>query len=556
MTERVIVIGLDGATFDLILPWAAEGKLPNIARTLREGAYGILRSTVPPMTAPAWTTFMTGRNVGKHGIADFLLREPESYNFRVVNASHRKTSTLWGYLSNLGKRVGVLNVPMTYPPEPVNGFLVAGMDTPSPQSPFTYPPTLREEILSRFPGYTIEVRAFPLLFGHRRDPTRLVRELIRSEQERYRLGQFLRDRCPCDLFTVVFRSTDLVQHWFWKSMDPHHPHYEKGDGQYADAILEVYQHVDRLIGHYLLEGSTLVIVSDHGAGPIGDRVVHLNTWLRDQGWLSFKPHRGRTLQKGLWKAWKYVRGSTPPVLRKVLLRRFLRVRQRIPSFFALSDIDWSRTLVYSLEVRGTIWINLKGREPKGIVSPGTEYESLRDEVAKRLLELRDPVTGEPLVAKVYKREDLYQGPYLDLIPDLLPVWAGNPYAPMLLHGSFSRRDKAIEILTAEELAQLGRPNAGHRLNGICIFWGKGIRPGAHIEGARLQDVMPTILHLMGLPIPKDVDGRVLGEALLPSAGEPLPSHSEASIAHESASGGYNEQEEKEMLDRLSDLGYI
>jgi predicted AlkP superfamily phosphohydrolase/phosphomutase len=562
MSEQIIVVGLDGATFDLILPWVQEGLLPNMARMLREGAAGTLLSTVPPMTAQAWTTFMTGKNMGKHGVVDFVMRRPEGYGLQMVNAASRRSETLWGYLSGLGMQVGVLNMPMTYPPEPVNGFLVSGMDTPSDESCFTYPPELQEELQARFPGYTIETRSFPLVYGPRQDRGRLLQELIHSEEERYQVGQFLRSRFPCDLFVVVFRSTDLAQHWFWKSMDPAHPHRQPGDEQYTQAILQVYQHVDQLIGRYMAEKKTLVVLSDHGSGPVGDRVVYLNTWLRDQGWLSFQSthlqrFRGQFLIKGVWKMWRRVRSTAPPWLRKLLLGRFSGMRRQLPSLFALSDIDWSRTRAYSVEVRGTIWINLKGREPEGIVESGAEYEALRDEIAQQLLELRDPVTSSPLVAQVYRREELYHGPYLDLVPDLLVVWVSEPYSPLTLHGSLSRRKRPVEVLDANQLARLTRPNGSHRLNGVCTLWGEHVAHGARIEQARLQDVASTILYRMGVPIPSDMDGRVLSEAFDPGyvAHNPVQ-YVEGALDVAGERRGYGADEEKQVLDRLSDLGYI
>jgi len=562
MSEKIIVVGLDGATFDLIHPWVQEGRLPNMARILREGAAGPLLSTVPPMTAPAWTTFMTGKNVGKHGIVDFIMRQPGSYALQIVNASNRHSRTFWAYLSSLSKRVGVLNMPMTYPPEPVNGFLISGMDTPSIQSRFTHPPELQEELLERFPDYTIETRSFPLMYGPRQDPARLVKELIRSEEKRYEVGQFLRSRFPCDLFVILFRSTDLVQHWFWKNLDPNHPHRQPGDEQFSQAILQVYQHMDQLLGRYMSEVKTLIVLSDHGAGPVGDRVVYLNTWLRDQGWLSFQSNRlqrfrSQFLTKELWRMWVWIRSTVPRRPREWLLGRFSEVRRQLPSLFVLSDIDWDRTRAYSLEVRGTIWINLKGREPKGIVSPGAEYEALRDEIAQRLLGMRDPLTDEPLVARVYKREELYHGPFLNLIPDLLVVWASEPYMPLTLHGTLSQRKYPVEILDKRQLAQLTRPNASHKLNGICMLWGENITPGAHIEGARLQDIAPTILYLMDVPIPSDMDGRVLSEVIDSQyrARHPVQ-YLENVLDMAGRQSGYEMSEEKQVLDRLSDLGYI
>lgn len=560
MPEEIVVVGLDGATLDLIQPWVDDGLLPNMARLLQEGSWGSLRSVIPPMSSAAWTTFMTGRNMAKHGIVDFLVRKPDSYELQILNATHRRSPTVWTYLSDLGKRVGVLNVPMTYPPERVEGFVVSGMDAPSTESKFAHPPELREKLLAEFPDYVIEPRTFHLLHGPQRDPEKLIDLLIHYEEERYAVGQFLRSQVPVDLFTIVLRYTDLVQHWFWKSMDPDHPHRQPGDEAYDQAILRIYQHADQLLGRYMSETKTLIVLSDHGAGPVGDRVVYLNTWLRDQGWLSFKQSggdRGKWVVKWAWQLWRRLRGAAPRWLREFLIRRFSGVRKQLPSLFALSDIDWGRTQAYSVEVRGMVWINLKGREPGGTVSPGEEYETLREEIAERLLSLRDPITGKPLIRSVYKREELYAGPLLDMVPDLLVEWETEPHSPLLLHGALSRRQRPVELLDRDALARLTRPNGTHRLDGACILWGEHITPEGRLENAGLVDLAPTMLYLMGLPIPEDMDGRVLMEAIDASfaADHPLQKVRSDDRLLEAVEG-YAEDEEKDVMDRLSDLGYI
>jgi predicted AlkP superfamily phosphohydrolase/phosphomutase len=568
--RRVFVIGLDGATLDLILPWVREGRLPNLALLMADGAYGKLRSTIHPMTAQAWTSFMTGKNLGKHGLVDFFMRRPGTYELQIVNAMSRDGETVWGILSQAGKRVGVLNVPMTYPPEPVNGFLVAGMDTPTRDSQFTDPPQLKEELLKAVPNYRIEPGGYRPVPGDERRCKEFIEETWGAAEARFEATKYLMERSPWDFFMVVFRATDRVQHWFWKHMDPQHPLRIAGDEEYADVILKTYERMDAMLG-YFVEGLgdkvTIIVVSDHGAIPIGHKVIYLNTWLAQESFLKFKPDSGsgalgrNTSVSGLlWRLWRRMKRSLPADERRALKSAFPRLERKVTSHLTFADIDWTQTRAYAMEQREAIWINLEGREPQGRVKPGEEYERLRDEIIERLMGFTDPETNQPIVERVYKREELYHGPHLDKVPDLLLCLAEAGYRYRLArHNPARQRKQAIEILGGHELMTDYRASAGHALDGVCILRGEGIRAGYEIEGAHIMDMAPTILHLMGEAVPNDMDGRVLEEIFDPQF---LASHPVAfrdvqpRESVDIAQRTYASEEEQEVLERLQGLGYL
>lgn len=568
--ERVFVLGLDGATLELMLPWVRQGRLPNLARLMADGAYGKLRSTIHPMTAQAWTSFMTGKNLGKHGLVDFFMRRPGTYELQVVNAMSRDGESLWGLLSQAGKRVSVLNVPMTYPPEPVNGFLVAGMDAPTQESQFTYPPQLKEELLKAVPEYRIEAGGRRPVPGDEERWREFLEETWAAAEARFEATKYLMHRYPWDFFMVVFRATDRVQHWFWKHMDPQHPLRIPGDEKYADVILRTYERMDEVLGYLLDElgdGVSVVVVSDHGAIPVGHKVIYLNTWLAQQGFLKFRSDSTSRVLGGtnpvsgfLWKSWRRMKRSLPADKRRALKAAFPRLERKVTSHLTFADVDWTQTRAYAMEQREAIWINLEGREPQGRVKLGDEYERLRDEIIERLRGFTDPETNQPMVETVYKREELYHGPHLDKVPDLLLLLAEAGYRYRVARHDPSReRKQAVEILGSRQVMTDYRANAGHALDGVCMFWGEGIRAGYEIEGAHIMDMAPTILHLMGEDIPNDMDGRVLEQIFAPQflASRPAAFRDvEPKESVDIAQKTYESEDEQEVLERLQGLGYL
>jgi predicted AlkP superfamily phosphohydrolase/phosphomutase len=514
--DKVVVLGLDGATFDVMMPWIEAGRMPHIQRLMKKGCYGNLESTIHPMSPQAWTSFITGKNAGKHGIFDFTWRKPRSYEVQLTNATFREGKSLWRILSDKGKSVGVINVPMTYPPEEVNGFVISGMDAPGVNSNFTYPPEVYEEILDHFGRYIIGQRLWE--FSRRGKEKDLLSALKDMIQLRTDVSlHFLKDRKP-DFFMVVYRATDVVQHIFWKYYDPNHPlHPGKSDGL-ETAIYEVYKEVDTAVGRItktLDDDTSVIVISDHGAGGYSDRSVYLNSWLESEGFLTYvdRPRkRGIVLNDRLEQYLLSAKGRlarhVPPKLKLDLQRMFPQLFDKVASISYFSNIDWSKTTVYSEEIRTSLWINLKGREPRGIVAP-EDYETLRDELIERLKNFKDPETSEPVFAKVYKKEELYEGPFLDRAPDLVLLQGQKAYELIPRSSLNVKVRKALRTPASGEYKRDTKPSGGHRLNGILIAEGKYFKVEQEVTDNRIMDLAPTILYLMGLPVPADMDGRVM-----------------------------------------------
>ena len=560
-TGRVIVLGLDGVTFDLLEPWAREGHLPAIRRVLEHGACGVLRSTHPPMSAQAWTTIVTGRNMARHGIVDFAARVPGTYRLEYLNGGRRVGPAIWDVVSAAGRRVSVVNVPMTYPPRPVSGVLVAGMDAPSVTTDFVYPSALRHQLLSRFPSYQIEARPFSKLHGATQDRAGMLQEVLQIEEIRFNAVRYLQESCSSTFSMAVFRSADIIQHWFWKHMDPLHPQHQPGDEEYGGAILQAYRQLDRFAGWYLARitnQDVLILLSDHGFGPVSDRVVQLNTWLQEQGWLAFRSGMVQSSYvRSLWRAWTLARRVLSPYVKERLLKWFPEARAKVPTAAAFSGIDWARTRAFALETRGVIYINLRGREPQGLVEPGEEYEHLRSEIVTRLEQWRDPLSGERLVEGVYRREELFDGPLLEWVPDLIVDWA-HRCQPNLGYRAVSGRSQAVQILSPSELQRFLRPNASHQVDGVLMMYGGPIWRG-RLGPQELVDVAPTILYLAGLSIPKDMDGRVVTEAIQPGFLRANPvrltdaAPSDFPVVEAEI---FSEADREKIAERLRGLGYI
>jgi predicted AlkP superfamily phosphohydrolase/phosphomutase len=553
--NKVFVLGLDGATLNLIRPWAAEGKLPNLAKIMVQGSFGKLRSTIHPLTAPAWTSFMTGKNPGKHGIFDFISLMPDGHQIRYNNALSRKASSLWKILSDTGKRVIVVNVPFTFPPEKVNGILVSGLDTPSTESIFTYPPALYEEIKQSLGEYVIMAQ-----YQQNKGLDGYASAIFQMIENRTATVKYLLKNYPWDFFMVVFSATDIVQHTFWKYMDYNHPQYkEEGAAKYGNVILDVYRKIDAEIGHimeFFDETTTLIIMSDHGAGPL-KKVVYLNKWLEQQNLLHFCRTNNKALastalaRKFMGKCKK----ELPRGAKNIISKFFPEIKSRVDSYLATSFIDWSRTKAFSFGVHGNIMINLEGRQPKGIVRQGTEYEDVRSEIITGLSNLADPETGEVVVEKVYRREELYHGDYVRDAPDILIQWKDYSYTAQKDFGEgiksvFQTRDK-FEFSEIEH-------NGSHRLDGVVMMSGRPIKVGREIKGSEIIDLAPTILYLMGIEIPVDMDGKVLTSALIEDYTETHPIVHGKTIHEDTGEAvtTYSHEDAEKIERRLKDLGYL
>lgn len=565
---RVLIIGLDGATFDLIQPWAEAGRLPGLARLLARSAAGGLRSTVPPMSPPAWSSLMTGRNPGKHGIFDFTERRPDSYEIGFVNSRSRKCDTIWKLLSRAGKRVCVVGVPTTYPVEPLNGVMISGFDTPRMNDQAIHPWGLQDEIRASVGDYIFSSGIMGSVAAGKVDAA--VDLLLHSLRRRADVARYLWTREPWDCFMVVFGETDNVAHYFWKDHDPRSPHHagRASGSRYPDPILTVYEHVDRVVEEFLdlATGDTVVmVVSDHGAGGTSDKAIHVNRWLESEGLLAFRTRGAGGLAWSLLERARWWVRRLPPGLRKNLPGLRGTAGARAAAALRFSGIDWDRTQAYSEETPyyPSIRVNLRGREPRGTVAPGSEYESVRARLVDRLQAWRDPETGQPVVERVWRREEVYRGPWVSKAPDLIVSWGldrGYAYLSRPSHAPDGRRPiSRLDGRDPRARRFLVRQSGSHREIGVVILSGGPIVPGVRLTGAEITDIAPTVLHLCDVPIPADMDGRVLAEALDPGLLQRRPARydgGERGREPTDAEEGYSEQERDLVRQRLQDLGYL
>ena len=563
--SRVLVIGLDGATFDLIDPWIGEGKLPVLAECIRRGTRSRLESTPLSNSAQAWSSFITGKNPGKHGIYDFFETRSDSYGVRFLNASFRKGQSLWRLVSDAGMAVGVMNVPITYPPEAVNGFLVPGLDSPGVDGDFAYPKGLMEEVNREVGGYILEAG----IWGHIRQgrPDKALQGLLDMVRTRTAAAEYLMERKDWNLFVMVYTATDKVQHHFWKYIDPARPE-SQGANPYRDAIYQVYREIDRGLERLLgaAGDAPVIIMSDHGAGPSSKRTMYINRWLSKEGFLHYKESGGLS---GRWGRLKYgaldslyneVKKRLPRSVKETLLRLFPNLRDKVDSVLFLPGIDWSRTVAYSRENHPAIFINTKGRETEGQVDPGPPYEKIRKDIMERLRRLRCPDTGKPIAGKIFVKEELYHGPEAYKAPDIVFQW--NEF--LYVHRPSGSRPRTDFLETLDEKALVAsentaRPSGIHRDHGIFIAFGGPFKTGRYLEGPRIYDIAPTILYLLGIPIPDDMDGKVLKNAIEEDYLQTKTIESAVSMA-EAREGGmtvtYTENESKDIEERLRGLGYI
>lgn len=551
---RVLVLGFDAATFWLIDPWVQEGKLPNFRRLMEGGVRGRLASTIPYVSGPAWVSFATGVNPGKHGVFDFARRERGGYGIELVNARDIRYPTLWTLLSEAGLRVGTMNCPVTYPPQPVNGFMVGCMLTPSLQSDFTYPQELKGQLLRAVPEYRIE--AAETSPDREKTKAAVARNVRLGTEARAEATRFLMKWLgDWDLFVVVYSETDRVMTYLWDDMDPHHPaHDPRLAARYGGEILHHYQQLDAILGETMDrlvdERTTLLVVSDHGFGGVY-RFFYPNRWLEAEGYLTLK--RGG-VSTGL------VHGAKDLLRRLGLAHAAKRTLQalfpgwgvtsQLRQFTFARDVDWRRTRAFWAADNG-ITINVAGREPEGIVQPGREYEALRDELAARLLDLRDPVHGERVVAAVHRREDLYTGPYVEESPDLRVVWQEYPEE--------RRTHFSAGELWGEAMFGPAGQTGDHCYHGIFLAWGHGVRRGKTVEGACIVDLAPTILWLLDQPVLADMDGRVLTEVFEPDfVGQRPVKRCERTGAPPGPGdlAGFTDEESEAVRERLRGLGYL
>jgi len=535
--KKVLLVGMDGAPYDLVKQWTDQGELPNLKELIRAGAFGVLYSQLDE-TPPAWSSIYTGKNPGKHGVFDFQFRKPGTHEFAPINATLRDSKDIWELLGEKGLRVGVLNAPIAYPPREVNGVLVAGFLAPGEKVRYTFPDGLQEELKVAVPGFrhssTDEIQ---LNFQKKK----YVQAIYDKVENLGKAARYLISRDSFDFFSLIISETDHVQHWFWDKM-------ERGPGtKYGDVILNTYRIADRVLGEIIEEYSKdayVLVISDHG-GTLLRRLFHTNYFLHSIGMLDFKRSLPVRAKRGL-----YSLGVTQGLFGLIARTKIFPLRYLLRPFsLSLKDVDWKTTKAYSFGY-GQVYLNKSVAEGQtGGDSPGgTGYEDLRSSVIEALLGAVDPATGTKPIVSASRREAIFSGPHTKDAADIqLALAEGYEAFPWA-----SISDRAFSPNTSR--------SGGHNTRGIVLMKGEGVKQGP-ITGAAVTDIAPTILYLMGIAVPPEMDGHVLTQAF---AEEHLRSNPlevgaedvEPSSKDENKQYSLSDEEEELIKKNLRSLGYI
>lgn len=586
MPARHLILGLDGADLGLVQRLGAQ-RLPTLHRLMNEGAFAPLASVMPPATLPNWATFLTGVNPGRHRVYDFTTRKGASVQFTAGTV--RAEPTIAGRLDALGRACCVVGFPGTWPPEPLDhGVFISGWDSPvafEADTSFVHPDWLHRDIKDRFGGFRFDdVDEFAAgdPDWHRNLPDALIRRIDRKVA----LSEWLLRQRSWDLAAFYFGESDTAAHHLWSLFDPGSPRYTPSN--HADGLARVYEALDNGVSALLQVASEaprskhvvfsqesetnvknspvtpeVTLVSDHGFGGASDKVLYLNRALADAGLLQFKkggPPGAATALTSWMKDQALTR--LPPKVRERLFRaRGTLLPSLVESQTRFGAIDFANTTAFSDELNyfPAVHLNLRGREPQGVVSEGQREEVIL-KVQRALLDLRDPWTHAPVVHQVMRREELFEGPYVNEAPDLLLDFALDQGYSYNLQPSASAPEGTgpFRRLSPDEyLGRKGRSLPGsHRAHGLFIAHGPSVEPVGQIDAA-MADATATVLARMGVGNVPDASGRVLFELLAeanPGAGTEalarLGSRPPQQDARKKApKGGFLEK-------RLRALGYV
>ncbi|MFQ6103535.1 MAG: alkaline phosphatase family protein [Candidatus Glassbacteria bacterium] len=547
MKRRVFVLGIDGGTFDILLPLAERGHMPNLARVLKHGSRSNLTSTFSFLTAPAWTSFMTGKNPGKHDVFDFVRPYRKELAVEFNNYRSIRSRTIWNILSEKDFRVCAINVPMMYPAPEVNGMVISGLGAPGLVEKSFFPRDLYSSLERELGQYMIDV---PLEKYGPRDVDSFLEDLLECTRIRKKYINNLLDRDEWDLFMAVLAGADRIQHKLWTMLTDLLSGGTNGDDT-SSRILGYFKILDEIIGDLdrrLGENDILILMSDHGFGSM-DHELTINRWLNEHGY--FTPSRGRLLLKRAMSAIRELqRRSLARFSPKALERKTRDTIKRTETARKprMDFINWSKTRAFSsTRTQQGITINLKGREPFGIVEPGEEYETLRDEIISSLRDLKDPVSGEKMNNLVHRREEVYFGPYIENAPDIVYLFDGGRI--IATHQFKNELFTPTDWKTGDGM---------HRREGIFLAKGRMVVEDQQMKANSITDVAPTILYHLGVEIPDDFDGSVIDGIY---KREFLSKHEitfeEARVHIENGEDSvYTEKDKKAIEDQLRGIGYM
>jgi predicted AlkP superfamily phosphohydrolase/phosphomutase len=480
--NKVLMIGLDGATFSLLNPLMEDGTMPFLKKFVSEGVHGDLMSTPNPLTPPAWISMYTGKSPNVHGVHDFL--RPEASNgdvFLKINDSRDiRCETVWSMASRQGKRVTSLNFYGMSPPIPVNGYLISGFVPWKHLRSATYPSSLFDTLKS-LPNFNYKNLGMDLT-----EEKKCFQGLNEEDQENWVVVHSARGKAwgdllshlletdPSDLSAIVFDGPDKIQHLFWRHLDPAliesnpSPH----DVRIRELCLNHYRELDSIIERLVsLAGpeTNVIMTSDHGFGPTTE-VVYINEWLARNGYLTWSKHAELDPSGRL----------TPDRMKEHLMM-----------------IDWKNTLAYCpTPSSNAIFVQKANGSGKGVKDE--DYLEFCTKLKQQLLEYRNPADGEQIFVEV-ELNKLDRASDSETLPDINIKLRDSGFVSIL---------KSTEVVIPRE-----KPEGTHRPNGIFIARGPDVEAGQQIQPLSILDITPLLLYFLGLPIPTDLEGRVPTEIL-------------------------------------------
>ncbi len=533
MNRKIIIFGIDGASLDFIFSQIEKGALTNFQRLIEDGSWGRLCSTVIPNSSVAWTTFMTGKNPGKHGIHDFFHLKKGAIKF--VSFSDIEDKPFWDVLGDAGKKSFVINCPLTYPPKIENGIMVSGFQTPPNRKDFVCPTDFWKEIDNVSPGYKVypQINIGKDLRGH-------IKEIDKVLKSQLDLVWHIFKKKDWDLLVYVMQNIDALQHFLWNYIDKTHTQY-KFDSFFSNVLFKFYNILDEFLGRIISsmdEDTCLFIVSDHGVGK-AEKQFFLNNWLLKNKYLFLRSKSPTNMKKALMKLgiceadFYNIFVADNPIAKVVnSLIKGKRRAKKSRIFYTVKDIDWDRTLAHGVNTN-QIFINSK-----------SDYENTRNDLIEKLKGIKNPYKDKPLIDMIYKKEDVFFGDRLSSLPDI--VYSCDGFE-IVSPGEY----KVTSPFVFDNTDWTG----DHRLDGILFCYGKGVRKGFEVKDARIEDIPSTVIAISEGLVPEDFDGKVLKEMF--SKGFLGEIRKQKIFTKKRQKGkGYSVSQEAEVKKTLESLGYI
>ncbi len=499
--KKLFILGLDGASFELITLFSEQGIIPNMSKMIKQGYFSCLKSTVPPHTAPGWVSSLCGVNPGQHGIYQFWDTQAKSYEGKFMGSEDVEVPFVWHILNEAGVSTGMVNIPMTHPPKPLNGYILTWPLYNTLK--YSYPKELVHDLIKARCHFASDVTT---MF---QGDMNYIYQAVEIVKKRFETIRYLLDNNRTDFFMSVFTEIDRVSHFYWD--------YKDKDPMIEDAVKKIYMECDKVVGEILNlidENTILLIYSDHGF-----RKCEFDFYI--QSYL---------IQKEL-----------------MVLKKMEPCHKRQNNWFEGTDkdgnvyqVDWDKTVAY-IACPGSygININMKYRQENGIVEP-KDYKKICEMVADTLKDIRHPFKDAPLFQNVYTRDEVYYGKRLAEAPDL--ILEPEDFAFMVHHKI------SLDGLYSRQCEQAGI----HSMNGILLLYGKPLEEYELHEPESLTDIAPTILYLYGIDKPYYMEGN----SILERKKEYKDNGKKNVASGKTEEFFYNEEEQDEMKKRLKNLGYL